>query len=338
VTAAPWAPQEGAPEEAVTELGTAFAPAKIVLAALELGVFSALRDGPATAAGLADRLGLHPRGAADFLAALAALGLLHRDGDAYRNTEVSGRRLVRGPGYAGGFLEGANAVLYPAWGGLAEALRTGRPQADGDLDGMLRDPGRQAGYLAMMDGLSAPVLPAVAAAVDWAGRADVTDVGGARGALAAMLLGAHPHLRGTVFDRPQNAGPCARLAAERGVADRLRFRGGDFFADPLPAADVVVIGHVLADFSLAQRRELVRAAYRAVRPGGALVVYDPMPDPDRPHLPSLVASLHMLVMTPAGSGYPPADCRGWLEEAGFGAVEVRPAAGGNTVVVGHRPG
>ncbi|MDJ1134006.1 methyltransferase [Streptomyces iconiensis] len=323
----------------IARLGLGFASAKLLLSALELGVFSALAgtaDGTAEAEELRAALGLHPRAASDFFDALTAAGLLERHHGRYRNTGAAQRHLVRGPGYAGGFLEGANFVLYPAWGRLTEALRTGQPQAEGDFEAMLSDPQARRMFLAMQDSLSQPLIPHLLDALDWDGFATLTDVGGARGNLTGQILRARPGLRGTVFDRPQNAGPCAEHTAGLGVADRVTFTGGDFFTDPLPPADVVVIGHVLADFSRDERRTLIEKAYTAVNDGGALLVYDPM-NGDRPDLASLIASLHMLVMTPAGAGYHPGHCTGWMEQAGFRDVSERRLPLGNTLLTARKP-
>lgn len=322
----------------LTELGSAFCSAKLLLSALELDVFTVLHGGPADEPTLRERLGLHPRASRDFLNALVALGLLERTGEQYRNAEIADRHLVRGPDYGGGFLAGANHVLYPAWGRLSTALRTGRSQAEGTVEELLADPVRQRGYLAMMDSLSGPLGADLAGSLDWGRYRTLTDVGGARGNLVAQLLRAHRHLRGVVFDLPPNAAPCAEHTAALGVADRVAFCGGDFFRDALPEADVLILGHVLADFSVQQRQALVDQAFRAVRPGGALVVYDPMPDEHDPDLPSLLASLHMLVMTPAGAGYSPGRCREWMQRAGFRDVCRHPAELGNSVVIGHKAG
>lgn len=322
----------------VTDLGTSFCSAKLLLSALELGVFTALHDAPAREPELRERLGLHPRAARDFLGALVALGLLGRTGELYRNSEIADRHLVRGPGYGGGFLEGAGHVLYPAWGRLSAALRTGEPQAEGELAQVLADPVRQRGYLAMMDSLSDPLAGDLARSLDWSRYRTLADIGGARGNMVGRLLQHHDHLRGVVFDLPANAGPCAEHARARGVAERMRFQAGDFFADALPEADVLILGHVLADFTPAARRTLLGRAGRAVPPGGAVIVYDPMPDEQDPDLPSLLASLHMLLMTPAGSGYPPGQCREWMREAGLGQISGHPSELGNSVMIGHRAG
>lgn len=320
----------------ITELGTAFCTAKILLSALELGVFSELAGGPATEADLCARLGLHTRAAADFLDALVALGLLARDGERYRNSATAAEQLVRGPDYQGGFLDGANHVLYPAWGQLTTALRTGERQVPGDVSDSLRDPRAQLGYLAMQDSLSAPLAADLETAIDWSGYRTLADIGGARGNMASLLLTALPHLKGRVFDQPEDAGPFDHHVRMRGVADRISFTGGDFFHAPFPSADVLVIGHVLADFSLAERRSLVAKAFQAVNAGGTLLVYDPMTGPDHPELGPLVASLHMVLMTDAGQAYPVRECRKWLQDVGFVDVTSRRIGRGNTLVIGRK--
>src|SRR5205085_552890 len=61
---------------------------------------------------------------------------------------------------------------------------------------------------------------------------------------------------------------------EIGVADRVAFVPGDFFRDPLPRADVVVLGHVLHDWGLDEKRTLLGKAYDALPTGGAPALYE----------------------------------------------------------------
>jgi hypothetical protein len=322
----------------VTDLGSAFCSAKLLLTALELSVFTVLHGAPAGEPELREQLGLHRRGARNFLDALVALGLLERTGEQYHNSEVADRHLVRGPSYRGGFLEGADHVLYPAWGRLSTGLRTGQPQAEGNLADVFADPARQHDVLAMMDALSDPLADDLARSLDWSRYRTLADIGGARGNMVGRLLRAHPHLRGVVFDLLPNAAPCAQHVTALGVANRVQFHGGDFFVEALPQADVLIFGHVLADFAMPTRRALVDKAFQAVQPGGAMIVYDPMPDESEPDLPSLLASLHMLLMTPAGAGYPLSRCREWLQQAGFRDISWHPSELGNTVLIGHKAG
>ena len=323
----------------ISGLGHSFTVSKLLLSAVEVGVFTALAasaEGSAETEELRAATGLHARSATDFFDALVALGLLEKKEGRYYNSALAQACLVRGENYRGGFLDGANYVLYPAWGRLTEALRTGKPQAEGDFEEMLNDPRARQAFLTMQDALSSPLVQQLLEAVDFGEFRTLADIGGARGNLAGLVLQARPELTAQVFDRPQNAEPCAEHAKSLGVDGRLEFAGGDFFADPLPAADVLVIGHVLADFSVDERKRLVAKAFEAVSPGGALLVYDPMPG-DEPHLPALVSSLHMLVMTPAGAGYHPGDCEQWMRVAGFTEVTRHPLLLGNTLLVARKP-
>src|SRR5687767_8182110 len=115
--------------EKILQTGLAFWPAKTLLSAIELGVFTELASGPASFESLRAKLGLHARSARDFFDTLVALGFLVRKGDQYSNAAETDLFLDRKkPSYVGGILEMANARLYPFWGSLTEALRTGLPQ------------------------------------------------------------------------------------------------------------------------------------------------------------------------------------------------------------------
>jgi hypothetical protein len=323
----------------IKRLGNAFCHAKLLLTASELGLFADLdTHGAGTAAELGARLGLHERGRSDFLDALVALGLLARSQGRYDITESARRHLVPGrPTYLGGFLNRANHVLYPAWGNLTQALRTGEPQVHGEFAGMLAHPQQRTQYLRMMDSVNSLLAPLLAAAVDWSEFGELVDVGGARGNLAANLLRAHPHLRATVFDLPVMGPALAEHMAEVRPPSRVRFVGGDFFVDPLPDGDVLVIGHVLHNWSPEERQLLVKKAFSAVRPGGALLVYDAMLDDEPTDLARLLVSLNMLLVTKGGSEYPASECQRWLADAGFVEVRAQSLGTADTLVTGRKP-
>ncbi len=318
-------------------LGNAFCAAKLLLTATELGVFSALAEAPATGADLATTLGLHPRGVPDFLHALVAMGLLENDGGRYRNSEAAASLLVGGSeGYVGGYLERANRMLYPAWGRLGEALRTGRPQVADAFAAMLTDQAKLGQFLNMMDAVNNRLVSDLQDALPWGEHRSVADVGGARGNIIARLAMAYPHLGGVVFDLPP-IGPAAEAhLASLGVADRCVFQAGDFFADPMPSADVVILGHVLHNWSPSERAMLVKKAYDAISPGGALLVYDSMIDPEPADLSKILVSLNMLLVTEGGSEYTVDECRQWMSEAGFGEISARPIGTGDTIVTARK--
>jgi SAM-dependent methyltransferase len=326
----------------IKRLGNAFCHAKLLLTASELGLFAELdRNGAGTAAEIGARLDLHPRGCREFLDALVALGLLDRTGDRYHGNELSSYLVPGGPSFIGGFLNRANRVLYPAWGRLTEALRTGEPQVPtagpGEFERMLADPQHRRQYLGMMDSVNGLLAPLLADAFDWSRCRHLVDVGGARGNLAAQLVRTYPHLTAQVFDLPVMAEPFAEHVSALVPAGQVGFQGGDFFVDPLPEGDVLILGHVLHNWSPEERQLLVKKAFAAVRPGGWLLVYDAMLDDAPADLARLLVSLNMLLVTSGGSEYPAAQCREWLAAAGFVDVAARPLGAGDTLVTGYKP-
>ena len=125
------------------------------------------------------------------------------------------------------------------------------------------------------------------------------------------------------------------FVAERGLADRLTFTGGDFFTDPLPNADVLVMGHILHDWNLDEKQVLLGKAHEALPDGGALIVYEAIIDDDRrENVFGLLMSLNMLIETPGGFDYTGADCQGWMREAGFRESYVEHLVGPDSMVVG----
>jgi hypothetical protein len=317
------------------QLGMGFWGPRTLLSAVELGLFSVLAKGPLNEAQLRERLGLHPRAARDFLDTLVALGPLTRTAGKYRNAPDADAFLDRAkPGYVGGLLEMAAARLYPFWGSLTEALRTGLPQNEaksgGDFFGPLyADPERLRSFLAAMTGLSMGSARAIARKFPWKHYKSLVDVGCAQGCLPVQAVLAHKHLTATGFDLPA-VGPIFEDYVRSFKLDaRVKFVAGDFFRDPLPPADVIVMGHVLHDWNLEEKHLLLQKAYAALPKQGALIVYDAMIDDGRSrNVAGLLMSLNMLVETPGGFDYTPADCRGWMKAAGFrrtSVVELTPS-------------
>jgi hypothetical protein len=120
-----------------------------------------------------------------------------------------------------------------------------------------------------------------------------------------------------------------------GLSSRLKFKPGSFFTDPLPAADVIMMGHILHDWNLKQKRMLIGKAYEALPKGGALLVYEAIIDDDRSkNAFGLLMSLNMLIETPGGFDYTGADCIGWMKEAGFKDMRVENLIGPDSMVIG----
>lgn len=325
----------------IMQLGLGFWGSKTLLSAVELGVFTALANNVMTGKVLSEHLGLHPRSACDFFDALVALGMLHRNGDQYVNTPETNFFLDRKkPSYIGGMLEMANARLYPFWGSLTEALRTGQPQneiktGESLFDTLYNDPVRLRLFLQSMTGISMGASKAIAKKFQWGTYKSFADIGTAQGGLSVQLALAHPHLSGIGFDLPVCRPIFQEYVDSFGLGDRLRFCSGDFFTDPLPAADVLVMGHILHDWSLEEKRALISKAYGILSPGGVLLVFESLIDDDRQkNVFGLLMSLNMLIETSGGFDYTGADCSAWMREAGFRELRIEHLVGPDSMVIG----
>jgi hypothetical protein len=328
--------------DAIFQLGTAFWGSKTLLSAVELKLFGVLSDaGPLDGEELRQKLGLHPRSARDFFDALLALGMLERDDSGrYSNTPATDLFLDPAkPTYMGGMLEMLNARLYGFWGSLTEALKTGQSQSEaktGDdfFDAVYADPARLAQFAGAMTGLSAATGQAIAAKFPWRDYGSVIDIGCAEGAVPVAIALAYEHVIGGGFDLPPIEPLFNAYVAKSGLSDRLRFIPGDFFADSLPSADVLIMGHILHDWELDQKRMLLEKAYAALPEGGALIVYESIIDDDRRvNAVGLLDSLNMLIEG-LGFNFTGADCRGWMADAGFRESYVEHLVGPDSMVVG----
>jgi len=327
--------------DAIMRLGLGFWGSKTLLSAIELGLFTELATGALDADRIQERMALHPRSVRDFLDALVALGMLQRKGSRYANTPETDLFLDRNkPSYAGGMLEMCNARLYKFWGSLTEGLRTGVPQNEVKEGGnffaaLYADPDRLEGFLKAMTGLSSGAARAIAKRFPWKHYKTFVDVGCAQGGVPVQVALANPHLTGRGMDLPVVQPIFEAYVRKQGLENRLRFHPGDFFTASLPQADVIIMGHILHDWDLDEKRMLLKKSYDALPKGGALIIHESLIDDDRKaNALGLLMSLNMLIETPGGFDYTGADCRRWMKEAGFRKSYVEPLAGPDSMVVG----
>jgi ubiquinone/menaquinone biosynthesis C-methylase UbiE len=332
----------------IMQVGMGFFASKILLSAVELGLFMELAKGPMTGEEIAAALDLAPRAVPDFPDALVAAKLLDREGDGpsarYANTPEGALFLDRNsPGYIGGILEMANDRLYRFWGDLTEALRTGQPQNETKHSGepmfakLYEVPERLEQFMNAMSGVSAGNFLAFARQFDFSRYKTLCDVGGGTGQLSCMVAAENPHMRCASFDLPKVVPIATRRIESAGLADRVEAVGGDFFADPLPKADVVTMGMILHDWNLEKKKVLVKKAYDALPEGGAFVVIEALiDDARRENAFGLQMSLNMLIEFGDAFDYTAADFFGWSREAGFRKFEVMPLAGPSSAGIAYK--
>lgn len=329
----------------IFQLAMGFMVSKTLLSAVELELFTVLAVEPQTAAQLDARLGLNPRGTADFLDTLVSLGLLSRTGNGgdavYSNGPDTDVFLDKNkPSYMGGMLEMLNHRLFGFWGGLTTALRTGEPQneaatGDADLfDTLYSDPARLDEFLRAMAGIQAGNHMVLAQKFDFSRFTTLCDAGGANGALSVHIARSHPHMRCTSFDLPVVQPLAERYIAAAGVADRVSAVAGSFFDDALPNADIITMGNILHDWNEEQKKLLFKRAFEALPSGGAFIAIEMVIDDDRRmNTMGMLMSLNMLIETRGGFDYTGAQFDGWARAAGFARTEVISLAGPTSAAI-----
>src|SRR6266571_7765263 len=274
---------------AILQTAFGFWNSKVLLTAVEMGLFTKLSNRSLTGAQLGRELGLHPRGIKDFFDALVAMSFLGRNGDGpealYSNTPEGAMYLdEKSPRYIGGILTMLNVRLFKYWHDLPEALRTGQPQNEakygekGIFEALYEDPVKLEIFLNAMTGLSRVNFEAFAATFDFSKFKTLCDIGGATGLLCMEVAKAHPDLRCISFDLPPVEPIARKCIAAAGLADRINTVSGDFFKDPLPKADLITMGMILHDWNLDKKLQLIRRAFEALPPGGAFIVIENLID------------------------------------------------------------
>jgi hypothetical protein len=331
-------------------LQTAFGfwTSKVLLTAVEMGVFTTLGARRLTGAELGKEIGLHPRGISDFFDGLVAMKFLDREGNGpearYSNTPAGKQFLDRGsPHYVGGILEMLNARLFRFWNDLPEALRTGQPQNEIKhsqkpmFEELYRDLPRLEQFMGAMTGLSRINFQAFAERFDFNPFRTLCDVGGATGLLCIEVARRHPHLGCTSFDLPAVEPVAKKSIAAAGLSARIATAAGDFFKDPLPKADLITMGMILHDWNLEKKMHLIRSAYDALPRGGALVAIEALIDDERrENVHGLMMSLNMLIEFGDAFDYTAADFRKWCGEVGFSRFEVMHLAGPSSAVIAYK--
>ncbi|WP_243363413.1 acetylserotonin O-methyltransferase [Fundidesulfovibrio terrae] len=279
-----------------------------------LDVFTPLDGGPASAASLAPSLACDARALTMLLNALAAMGLVTKDGDAYALSDAARRFLVKtSPDYVG-YIIRHHHRLMPSWAQLPDAVRSGKPVRGRGGSGDGRED-----FLLGMYNLASAIAPRLAKCIDLTGRERFLDLGGGPGTYAVHFCLANPGLQASVFDLDTSEAFARTIAARHGVADRIGFIPGDYLQDPVPGGfDVAWLSHILHAEDPAGCRTIIGKAAKALKPGGLVFIHEFILNDtmDGPEFPALF-SLNMLLGTAGGQSYSEAQLRGMLEEAGF---------------------
>jgi hypothetical protein len=308
----------------LSRLASGHVEARIVQTAVELRLFDALKTQPLDARAVSSSLQTDARGTELLLNALAALGLLEKTGEAFTITPISRKYLLTdSEHYLGGMIV-FEASLWPNWGRLEEAVRTGKPVR---LPDMYQSNAKETGnFIYAMDSLvkargDARVLGQV---IDWSGVRELLDVGSGPGTYPIYLCGRFPQLRATIFDLPATSRLTEGFIRRAGMSDRIRVLTGDYRADTIPGSyQAIFMSNVIHGEDYDQNERLIAALVtRNLVPGGRLIIKDHILDETKAYPPvGAVFSLLMLLTTEGGRCYAFDEVKDWMAKAGLKGIE-----------------
>ena len=286
--------------EQIMALTRAYQGACVLAAAGELDVFSLLARGPLTAQDVAGELGADGRGMEVLLDALAALELLEKHEGCYTPAPGTVETLSgRSPGNMLAMVQ-HQANCLRRWGQLAMVVKTGQPAAA--IPSVRGPAGDQASFIAAMHCISEPMADRVIADLGAIQFKKLLDLGGASGTWTLAFLRAHPQSKAVIFDLPAVIPMAAHKLEASAAGRRIELVPGDFYKDPLPTgADLAWVSAIVHQNSRQQNRDLFLALFKALEPGGRVLIRDIVMDSSRikPTAGALFA-VNMLVATPGG--------------------------------------
>jgi hypothetical protein len=307
----------------LTRLASGHVEARIIQAAVELGVFDTLDGLAMDAPRLARSIRADERAITLLLNALAALGLLEKADDRFTLTPVAATHLVRSSAqYLGGMIL-FDAMLWNCWEKLSDAVRLGSPVRSPNM--YQAKPSETHIFIKAMDSLvkargDAAVMAQV---IEWSGVTELLDVGSGPATYPIALCERFPKLRAAIFDLPGTLTLTEGYIREAGMVERIRLIAGDYRKDPIPGSyDIVFLSNIIHSEGEHDNPSLVHKLVANLKAGGQIIIKDHILDESRTAPPvGAIFSLLMLLTTASGRCYSFSEVKAWMEQAGLSRVQ-----------------
>ena len=319
----------------------AFRPAKILLVATDLEIFDNLEE-PRAAADIAARVKADPRAVGIILNALAALELVVKEGDHFRNGELTSQYLVRGKdAYRGAILRHMHHTWW-GWSELEDTVTRGHPEMAKTERWLDRVPDPEAewvrDFIWGMHAISRDQAPQVVPLVDLTGVKKLLDLGGGPATYAIAFAQANQGLTATVLDLPGPIEIARENIRRHGLADRITTLKGNFLKDDIGSGyDFIWVSHILHSHTEEQSRLIVKKCVAALNPGGQAVIQDFFLEDDGiSPAEAALFSVHMLAVTPGGRAYTHREVAAMMVEAGLSTPEHKPTTPQTSILIARK--
>jgi SAM-dependent methyltransferase len=306
--------------------------------------FTWLAAHPAGKSAICRELGLVERPVDVMLTLFAANGFVRCIDGVFHVTELAREHLVStSPWFLGPYY--ASLKERPVVQDFLKILRTGKPANWGSFrhqkewsDAMLTDEFAST-FTAAMDCRGAYLGANLAANIDLRGGTRLLDIAGGSGIYACAIVARHPQVTATIFERPPVDRIARAMIGQRGYAKKIAVAAGDMFSDPLPTGfDLHLYSNVLHDWDVDKVSLLLAASFRALEPGGTLIVHDAHLNADKTG-PLPVAEYSALLMSVTeGKCYSVTEMETLLAGTGFREMQFAPTAADRSIVTARKPG
>ncbi|MFH0809570.1 MAG: methyltransferase [Pseudomonadota bacterium] len=318
------------------DISRGFQPARILLTACELGLFDHLEQA-ASARTVAGKVGAEARAVGILLDGLAALGLVEKKDDLYRNgLEASAYLVSTKPDWRGAIFRHMAACWQP-WSYLTDRIKTGTGAAIGPQ----RNEADQRSFILGMHAVARDLAPRIASILPLPEEGRLLDLGGGPGTYCMAFCRRRPRLSCTLFDLPPTIEIAREVLAGSGtdVAERIEPRPGDFTTDDLGSEyNFAWLSQILHSYSEERCAALIRKVFGALASGGQVAVHEfALNQAKTAPLQAAMFSVHMLAVTEQGRAYSKQEISSWLREAGFVQVRSRQASPSTSLIMGRRP-
>ena len=293
-----------------------------LMAAVEIGVFTAISQGAGSFDDVATKVDIHPTNAERLIVMLCAASLVVREDGRLKNTEDVERFLVEGkPGYMGPWIT-FTKPQWNEWGRLSEHVRAKNLKVMGSIETFTVEDARRYHKATYSIGMGAGRR--FVRQVDLKARQRIMDIGGGSGAYCIQAAKEHAHIRGVVLDLAVVCEVTRAFLAENGVADRVVAQPCNFTRDPFPAdCDVALMASNLPMYGREMIAAVIKKAHDALLPGGEMHLMGEMTNAERtgPWGPAYWG-LGQAISHSQGLAHSEGDVIGYFTAAGFRDVQV----------------
>ncbi|HVL51653.1 MAG TPA: methyltransferase [Actinomycetota bacterium] len=263
----------------IQEIAMGYYSSQALYVAARLGIADLVADGPRPVDELAAAVHADPDSLRRILRLLAVSGVFEMDPEGRVGLNAAAGNLRTGEG---GSMRDLVLVFgeefYQAFGNLLSAVRTGRDAfrltfGRGLFEYLEKYPDRARAFDRAM-GAGEVFFHTIPSVYDFSGFDTIADVGGGNGTLLASILGAHPQLRGVLFDAALVVEAAAGPIEALGLAGRVDLVAGDFFESIVPGADAYLFSRILHDWTDDRCRTILGNCRRAIGPDGRILVVE----------------------------------------------------------------